>query len=176
MTLTKEQKRKLSKRALNEAYKMPEEVLKCLIGYELTTIIVLIFLRLGIGLEFSNPDSLIGLLCAEMLFPSISVIISFFDIYKKLKKEEEEIIQKVKYLDGFFYQGDNWVTPKQHKEYYEFFENLSSFGEIRYFASFIKEEKTIKIFITIDNKPILFEEIKKEDFLDFYKIGKPKLK
>lgn len=170
MELTKERKKALRKKALNEA--INNAPVKILIPINVAYFILFIFCII-IGIE-ETVHYVMGLIFVLLLIPFITIIVYYILVYKELKKEEEERIEKANILDGCFYSGDIWVTPKCHKEYSEFFENLSDFCEIKYYASFTEEK--IKIFITINNdEAIEFEEIEKADFLDFYQIAKNKL-
>ncbi len=162
--LTKEQKREIMERARIEASKISVDTFSALN----MIILFLIFVLWVAGIE-ENKVSFISSIILLAINPVIGFIANYIENYIILKKEEEERIQKAKCLDGCFYQGDIWVIPKQHKGYSEFFENLSDSCEIRYYASFTKE-KTIKIFVIINDDAIEFEEIEKADFLDFYQI------
>lgn len=171
-TLSKEQKRELRERAIEQASNIPAGYL---IGYTLSFPFILIVLRMLEIEPLNGYYWVIGIISVLMLFCIFWVLYSFLLIYKNLKKEEEERIKKSNIVDGCFYQGDIWVTPKYHKEYSDFFENLSDFYEIKYYASFTEKEK-IKIFIMINGEEAIeFEEIEKADFLDFYQINKAKL-
>lgn len=170
MELTKERKKALRIKALNEA--IDNAPVKILIPINVAYFILFIFCII-IGIE-ETVHYVMGLIFVLLLIPFITIIVCYIGKYKELKKEEEERIARANYLDGCFCNGDIWVTPKYHKEYLVFFKNLSNSYEIKYYASFTEEK--IKIFITINNdEAIEFEEIEKADFLDFYQIAKNKL-
>lgn len=172
MELTKERKKALRTKALNEA--IDNAPVKILIPINVAYFILFIFCII-IGIE-ETVHYVMGLIFVLLLIPFITIIVCYIGKYKELKKEEEERIARANYLDGCFCNGDIWVTPKYHKEYSEFFENLSDLCEIKYYASFKKETEKIKICITIDSDTVIeFEEIEKADFLDFYQIAKNKL-
>lgn len=169
--LTKEKKREIRKEAVIKASKIPADV--CIVSNII--ILILIVALWIIGIE-ETVHYVMGLIFVLLLIPFITIIVCYIGKYKELKKEEEERIARANYLDGCFCNGDIWVTPKYHKEYSEFFENLSDLCEIKYYASFKKETEKIKICITIDSDTVIeFEEIEKADFLDFYQINKTKL-
>lgn len=165
------ERRELIQKAIKKAFEMPAEVFKVLIGYNTLFVIILIFLRFIIGIEF-YVDNLLAAASIALLMPLIGFIIYFFDIYKKLKKEEEKRIEKVNFTNSLFAQGDLFVAPKKHKDHEKFFTTLNNLCEIKYYAHFTKDkEDKIEIFIIINDKEIIYEEIEKENFSEFYHIA-----
>lgn len=166
-TLSKEKKREIRKKAREASTGIPIEF----------SLVINIIILIAITMRSQELDNFLIFGIGFMaISPLVGFIVDYITNYVKLKKEEEERIKRANNLDGCFYNGDIWVTPKYHKEYLDFFENLSDFYEIKYYASFIKEEETIKIFIIINGEEAIeFEKIEKAEFLDFYQINKAKL-